>query len=178
MKLWELEKKRGKLWEKKFCETQLKNTTEVQVEKAILAEKMEAPLLYDHVAMSLQNYVLVLTGRSLVDGDARYNDIMHCIWSYNLYTEQWRKYRIQESKSIPHLARHGATAVAIGPDVYMFGSHLSNNVWRLTIIKNRCFAWTKMPEKAKSETPSPRILSSQVVSLPFQSVIHPEDSSL
>ena len=137
-----------KLREKRFCEIQLKNITEVRFEKAILAEKMEAPLLYDHVAVNLQNYVLVFAGRPLVKGDARYKDIMRCIWSYNLYTEQWRKYRIPESKSVPHLAEYGAGAVAIGTDVYMFGSYVSN-VWRLTIIKNRCFAWTKMPEKAK-----------------------------
>ena len=113
---------------------------------------MEAPFLFGHVAVSLQNYVLVFAG-AFIEEDAGCNDVMRFIWSYNLYTERWRKYRIPESKSTPHMDAY-ASAVAIGTDVYMFG--LSNSVWQLTINKNRCFTWTKMPEKAKSETPSPR----------------------
>ena len=115
---------------------------------------MEAPLLYGHVAVRLQNYVLFFAGTS-----GKYRDIRHFIWSYNLHTEQWREYRIPESKTIPHImATDSTSAVAIGTDVYLFGCAISkfNDVWRLTINKNRYFTWTKMSEKPKSETPSPR----------------------
>ena len=130
--------------------------------KATSAEKIKAPWLYGHVAVRLQNYVLLFAG--IPTEDARCKDFMHLIWSYNLYTEQWRKYRIPELKSIPHMELYGASAVAIGTDVYMFGgrdlymsgTHVSNDLWQLTINKNRCFTWTKMPQKVKSETPSPR----------------------
>ena len=117
---------------------------------------MEVPLLYCHVAVRLKHYVLVFGGKSTVEEDARYKDIMRCIWSYNLYTEQWKMYIIQEPNSVPPVAKFGASAVAIGTDVYMFGSNVSNNVWRLTINEKRCFTWTKIPKKAKSKTPSPR----------------------
>ena len=115
---------------------------------------MEAPFLFGHVAVRLQNYVLVFAGE-YIEEDPRYKDAMCFIWSYNLYTEQWRKYRFPVSKSTPpHMAEYVASAVAIGTDVYMFG--LSKSVWQLTIKKNRCFTWTQMPEKANSETASPR----------------------
>ena len=141
-----------KHWEKKLCEIKLKNTTEVELKKAIEAEKMEAPLLHGHAAVRLQNYVLFFAGRC-----RKYRDIRHYIWSYNLHTEQWREYRIPESKTIPRImASDSTSAVAIGTDVYMFGCFSSNDVWRLTINKNRYFTWTKMSEKPKSETPSPR----------------------
>ena len=115
---------------------------------------MEAPLLYGHVAVRLQNYVLVFAGTSLID--PRCKDIKRYIWAYNLYTEQWRKYRIPGSQNTPNAEKFRTSAVAIGTDVYMFGGWVSNYFWRLNINKNRCFTWTKMPEKAKSETPSPR----------------------
>ena len=112
-----------------------------------LAEKMETPFLFGHVAVSLQNYVLVFAG-DFHSGRCRMQGyVMRFIWSYNLYTERWRKYRFPVSKSIPHMSAYGASAVAIGNDVYMFG--LSNSVWQLTIKKYRCFTWTQMPEKAQ-----------------------------
>ena len=114
---------------------------------------MEVPLLSDHVAVRLQHYVLAFSGMTMMDNKN------HFIWSYNLYTEHWRKYRIPSSKSAP-FALDGASAVAIGTDVYMFGGDLSNGpangLWRLTINKNSHFTWTKMSQKAISETPSGR----------------------
>ena len=123
--------------------------------EATCAEKMAAPVIYDHVAVNLKHYVLVFGGISM-DPDTKSEDVNHFIWSYNFYTDQWRKYQIPESKSTP-LAKRAASAVAIGTDVFVFGGlSLSNFVWRLTINKSKHFTLTKMPENAKSETPSER----------------------
>ena len=122
---------------------------------------MKAPVLWEHVAVNLQNYVLVFAGRCTpVMEDIKSEDVRRFIWSYNLYTDHWRKYQIPESKSTPD-AVYKASAVAIGTDVYQFGGSClgggySNDLWRLTINKNSYFTWTKMPENAKSQTPSNR----------------------
>ena len=121
---------------------------------------MKAPVLCDHVAVNLQHYVLVFTGASMME-DIKSEDVRRFIWSYNLYTDHWRKYQLPESKSASHDVR-GASAVAIGTDVYKFGGWCpecgySNDLWRLTINKNSYFTWTKMPENAKLETPSKRL---------------------
>ena len=137
-------------------------TTEGLKNKATLEEKMEAPLLFDYVTVKLQNYVLVFAGKSMME-DISSKEVRHFIWSYNLYTDQWRKYRIPASESTPDMVQ-GASAVAIGTDVFMFGGRCPalwpyfswNHLWKLTINKNRYFRWTKIPEKANSEIPSHR----------------------
>ena len=120
---------------------------------------MEGPLLYDHVAVNLQNYVIFFAGESRMDDISSW-EVRHFIWSYNLYTDHWRKYTIPLSQSTPHMVT-GTSAVAIGSDVFMFGGicpvlNSWNHLWRLTINKNRYFRWTKIPEKAKAKTPSER----------------------
>ena len=111
---------------------------------------MEAPLLHSHMLVRLHNYVLAFAGCS----DRTRND-NYFIWSYNLYTEQWRKYSIPVSKSA-HNVSIGASAVVIGTDVYLFGDNFSNDIWQLTINKNSYFTWTKITKSAKSMTPSAR----------------------
>ena len=85
------------------------------------------------------------------------------IWLYNLYTEQWRKYKIPYGKTIPS-PRYNSVAVAIGVDIYMFGGFnlkfqfdiYYNDLFKLARTANGCFYWSKIEFQQGMRLPSPR----------------------
>ena len=105
------------------------------------------------VAASLKNYIIV------IDGDSQ-SKRMHWIWTYNVYTEQWRKYTTPESKTAPALTI-GGCAAGIGSDVYMFGGilmaeeSLTNALWKLSQSSDEKFVWSHVNFVWGNNIPSP-----------------------
>ena len=80
---------------------------------------------------------------------------------YNLYTEQWRKYKIPCGKTIPS-PRYSSVVVAIGVDIYMFGGlnlkldGYYNDLFKLARTANRGFYWSQIEFQRDMRLPSPR----------------------
>ena len=74
----------------------------------------------------------------------------HAIWIYNLWTERWRKYSIQNQEELPEV-KLGQSGVVIGTDVYIFGGH---DLWKLTA--NAPFVFSMIHVEDKTKVPSPR----------------------
>ena len=107
-----------------------------------------------HAAVRINNYIVVIGGISM------FNDISQdVIWTYNVYTELWRKHKIH-GEIIPPPVK-GPCATAIGPDIYMFGGimlspeHTDNELWKLS-ISQRCFKWSRIDFQHDIKLPSPR----------------------
>ena len=79
------------------------------------------------------------------------------IWSYNLYTEEWRKHEIPGTSSAPE-PFFGAIAAAIDKTIYTFGgnSATGNPLWNLSKTKEGCFTWSFNKPHCKKKSPSPR----------------------
>ena len=112
--------------------------------------------LYGHVAVTIGHFILVFGGILGYDY-APLNDI----WTYNLYTEQWRKHVAQgETDSA---ACFMACAAAIGSKVYVFGGcrlrrGSSNALWKLIVGSHGSFAWSEIvitETTTKAPAPSP-----------------------
>ena len=122
----------------------------------------ELPARFHHAAVCIENHIIVFGGYG------KNNQLLslHDIWMYNMYTEQWGKHVIPESKLAP-LGTGSACAVVIAGDIYMFGGlaleedclysvQTTNAVWKLTRTSKQCFKWRKGMEKNQKKTPSPR----------------------
>ena len=82
------------------------------------------------------------------------------IWTYNLYTEEWRKYAIPHTKEAPE-PFVSAITVTIDGAIYSFGGATPNNriernaLWKLSRTRE-CFTWSFIKPQCKEESPSPR----------------------
>ena len=110
-----------------------------------------------HVAVHLDNYIVVIGGR-----DMNYEPVpTHMIWMYNVYTDQWRKHQIPGQKNAPQ-ALFMASGTAIGTDIYMFGgaesevNSATNKMWKLTRSPQGCFDWSKIEFQHDIKLPLPR----------------------
>ena len=82
------------------------------------------------------------------------------IWTYNLYTEQWKKHVIAK-KGIAPPATWNACAVTIEQDVFMFGGETeftdsTNTVWKLTRTSEGSFVWSSVTGQDNTKVPTPR----------------------
>ena len=134
----------------------------------VVVEDYWIRVICDHVAVQLDHYILVFGGV--------YNDKFgpRIIWMFNLYTETWRKHVIPRNITVPPTKR-GASAVVIGPAIYMFGGiysksisrgralfrgtlmhghDVSNAVWQLRRKPEGHFVWDQI--KSKRNVVSPR----------------------
>ena len=117
----------------------------------------EYPGSYYHVAVRLNNYIVVIGG-----WDRNHQQVStHVIWMYNVYTDQWSKYHIPGKKSAPP-ALSGACATAIDTDIYMFGGFSdelgrhTNEIWKLTRTPQGYFDWSKIIFQHDEKLLSPR----------------------
>ena len=115
-------------------------------------------LTREHIAVRI-NSCIVVTGGVHV---ANHHEVIshHVIWTYNVYTEKWRKHQIHDKNIPPPL--EGACAAAIGTDIYMFGGEMycvgilkTNELWKLSISQG-CFKWKKIDFQDDAKLPSPR----------------------
>ena len=86
------------------------------------------------------------------------------IWTYNLCTEEWRKWTV-EDKSDASEPFHAAVAAVIDGTIYTFGGVVSmkfihrNALWTLSRTSEGCFTWRFIkPQDGRSneDLPSPR----------------------
>ena len=81
--------------------------------------------------------------------------VQHETWTYNLWTEQWRKL-ITRNSQLPPI--HCMCGVSIGSVIYMFGggcSSLGCALWKATQSTNGSFEWDEVHVE-KKEMPSRR----------------------
>ena len=115
--------------------------------------------IYGHVAVRLNDHILVTCGMGLHDEEIS----PRLIWMYNIYTERWRMKRIPDQQRAPP-PTIDACAVVIAGDVYMFSGiackrvfwRLTNDLWKLTVMPERCFSWTEIKYQRGAKLPSPR----------------------
>ena len=108
---------------------------------------------HDQCAVTLGNLVIVIGGQSRT---AKIST--RVVWSYNLYTEEWRNHEIPDTSCAPE-PFHGAVAAVIAKTIYTFGGRNSNNstirnkLWTLSRSKGGLFTWSECHCKGKLPTP-------------------------
>ena len=119
-------------------------------------------LIQGHLAVRIKNCIVVIGGWHGI-GWTRFEPISkEVIWTYNLYTEQWRRHKIQ-NKNITY-SSEGACAAAIGTDIYMFGGSMydmitkTNDLWKLSMPQGyfKYFKWSKIDFQHDMKLPTPR----------------------
>ena len=113
-----------------------------------MAEKVEqSPRhLVNHVAVRMKDYIAVFVSEKQTGHKHEY-------WTYNLWTEQWKKCPIKQDVWFSNTQR--MCGVAIQSVIYMFGGHFSSNLWKLTQSTDGSFEWNKILME-KHKMPSPR----------------------
>ena len=78
-------------------------------------------------------------------------------WTYNLYTEEWRKHKILKDKLVPW-DLYAACGIVIGKEIYIYADAQANKseLWRLTRNTNGVFTWDVVNVSPDSKKPSPR----------------------
>ena len=113
------------------------------------------PQIALHFAARLNHYIVVIgCNRDTEDFQAIWTQ-----WTYNLYTEVWRKHTLPEENHAPsHFKKK--SCVVFGEKVYFFGSQLGfdgfNEFWELTHDASGLFVWNIVQEKDGTKKPSPR----------------------
>ena len=112
-----------------------------------------------HSAVRLDNHVVIFGGfcAGLQLSSTR------VICSYNLYTEEWRKFVIPDTMNAPE-EFISAVADTIDGVIYTFGGRHTgsryeferNALWTLERTKKGGFAWSYIKPQCKEQSPSPR----------------------
>ena len=85
---------------------------------------MSEPELYcGNAAVQMNSSIIVFGGK----GKHYKETSLHKIWVYNAYTEQWKLHVISADLTAPPKTMY-ACAMAIEPDIYMFGGVHSHKV--------------------------------------------------
>ena len=116
---------------------------------------------YMHSSVCLDNRVVIFGGRLRKELLST-----RVIWTYNLYTDEWRKHLIPDSKEAPK-PFSSAVAAAINGTIYTFGGvdtksrnallRHRNAVWTLDRTEE-CFKWTFIEPECAEKSPSPRTM--------------------
>ena len=112
-----------------------------------------------HVAVNMGHCILVFGYDMLENTTSKQIDV---IFTYNIYTNQWRRHDIPQGQVAP-VARISACAAVIALDTYMFGGSLlrqgepkTNSLWKLTTDSQGSFVWSEIVTSNKVNAPSPR----------------------
>ena len=114
------------------------------------------PIIDSHCAVSLDNFVIVFGGVCRLKPLST-----HLIWSYNLYTEEWRKHVIPYIRCAPE-PFYGAVAAVVEKTIYTFGGRnakdcvVRNALWKLSRTKEGGFTWCSINAQCIKKSPSPR----------------------
>ena len=120
-----------------------------------MAARPSTNFLKFHVAVRLKDSIVVMN-----------ESASQTIWIYNLRTEQWRKYRINQGEYIPVNIHGHQDGVEIGRAIYIFGGYdvtmsvwkqQKSKLWKLTRCTQDSFDWNIIQIKDCTKTPSPRI---------------------
>ena len=93
------------------------------------------PMIYDHLAVCLEHFILIIGGSWKTSRYNAFSDDNRVTWMINICTEQRTKHVIPEGQIAPPTTR-GACAVVVGQEVYMFGGIVqrmgfTNELWKL-----------------------------------------------
>ena len=102
-----------------------------------------------NIAVRLDHFVVVIG----CSGEHFIRD--HMPWTYNIYTEEWRKYLIPK-ENLVSINLVGACGVVIEKEIYVLNFVGNDNLWQLTRNTNGCFAWNTVSVKDVTKTPFPR----------------------
>ena len=118
---------------------------------------VEHPSNFRHTAVRLHDSIIVVSDEK-IDGE-----LQPVIWMHNLYTEQWKKCRLEGERNVLSNVVSGACGAAIKTDVYFFGGWTSdgrktNKLWKLASISQGCFQSHEIDFEKDVKLPSPRSL--------------------
>ena len=99
------------------------------------------------VAVRMKDYIVIISSKRGRSGH------VHRIWTYSLWTEEWRECPIKTGLQLPPTDR--LCGVAIGSVIYMFGGQGSTDLWKLTQARDGSFSWNKVTIESQ-KMPSPR----------------------
>ena len=111
-----------------------------------------------HVAVNM-GHCIVAFGYDLLDQATCIQ--VRVIFTYNLYTNQWRKHEMPQMQAAPGSVICACAAV-IGLHAYMFGGCFlrdnrdTNSLWKLTIDPQGSFVWSEIITSSNEKAPSPR----------------------
>ena len=106
--------------------------------------------LHNHVAARVKDCIVLFSTFS------NKGNLSHEIWTYNLWSDHWKKFTLPKGKQFP-AETTGKGGVAIESDVYMLdGRSYSGILWKLTRRPDCRFEWSTIV-KGCSEKPSPRL---------------------
>ena len=116
--------------------------------------------LREHCAVRLDNVIIIIGGDYGLDSST-YQPTRE-IWTYNLYTDEWKKHAIPMERKAPDSLRF-AVAVAIEGTIYTFGGYnitrkQRNALWTLKRSETGDFSWKLIKYQCDElkESPSPR----------------------
>ena len=99
--------------------------------------------LRDHVAIRLMDCIVVVSSN------------VQEIWSYNLWTETWRKCTASKEEQIP--SPKDQCGVVIQSEIYFFGGYNWHHMlWKLTKSSDGSFEWNIIDTGDITKIPSPR----------------------
>ena len=126
-----------------------------------MAQRNNLPMMQNHVVVRLLDSIVVFGGiykkyEHLKSALARAwkSVIPHDIWVFNLYTEQWRKYKTDTTQKAPMYictSKHLTCGIAIEQDIYVFTCEPQKTtpfhercaaLWKLTRNRKGCFVWS------------------------------------
>ena len=112
--------------------------------------KCGPPHIMHNIAVQLDHFIVIID----CSGKGAIEDHIHT-WTYNLYTEEWKKYLIPEGNLIP---TNLVYAYGVGIDKEMYVLKFSENVhlWQLTRDTNGYFAWNTVSVKDGTKIPMTR----------------------
>ena len=132
-------------------------------DKMTIVNESVPPQIWNHTAVRL-DHLIVVTGGHV----HKYRGMLSThrgrrIYTYNLYTEEWRQYIIPSQKQAPKSLCE-MCGVRIGTDIFIFSApihvasnrDLKSNLWRLRRKTNGCFVWSIVLVKKGTKRPSPR----------------------
>ena len=126
------------------------------IHQKIMPKESTLPMLYGHVVARLQDSIVVFGGKiyNAAPGETFGKVVRqspHVIWTYNIYTDQWKQHAIIESKVPPNVCFGVTIKMNIYALAYAFRNDNLATVWKLQKDKNNEFSWsTVLVNKAPS----------------------------
>ena len=108
----------------------------------------DLPEFHNHVVARLPDSIVVLGGWTFYDYlGGNFKRGSHIIWTYNIYTNQWRQYVTPENEKAPLFINDGCVAATMKTDIYIFALPNADNlgtIWKLHKDSNDGFSWSEV----------------------------------